>query len=91
MHRRFGIHALTQEFVFLDQPDLLGHPPQKQPQLLEWRKRLGDVVVSAELHRLHRRLDGTMTGHERDFGARQKFLNSLQKLQARHVWHHHVA
>ena len=32
-----------------------------------------------------------MSGHQRDFGARQKFLHLLQKFQARHVRHHHVA
>src|SRR5208283_2945909 len=31
VYSRLRIHALAQEFVFLDQADFLRHPPQKQP------------------------------------------------------------
>ena len=82
MHGGLGIHTLAQEFVFLDQADFLGHAAQKQPEFFQRRKRLGDVVVGAELHGLHRGFDGAVSGHERDFSARQKFLGSLQKFEA---------
>ena len=90
VHRGFRIHALAQEFVFLDQADFLRHAPQEQPQFFERRKRLGDVVVGAQLHGLHGGFDRAVSGHERDFGARQKLLHFLQKFQARHVRHDHV-
>ena len=91
MHGGLGIHALAQEFVFLDQADFLRHAAQKQPKFFEWRKRLGDVVVGAELHGLHCGLNRAVSGHERDFGAGQKFLDLLQKFEAGHVRHDHVA
>jgi len=40
---------------------------------------------------LHGGFDGAVSGHERDFGAGQKFLDLLQEFQARHVGHDHVA
>ena len=91
MYRSFRIHPLAQKFVFLHQPNFIGHAPQEQPQFLQWRERLGDVVVGAKFHGLHRGFDGSVTGHERDLGARQKLFYLLQKLKARHVRHHHVA
>ena len=90
MHRGFRIHALAQKFVFLDQANFLRHAPQEQPQLFQRRKRLGDVVVGAKLHGLHRGFDRAVSGHERNLGARQKLFYLLQKLQPRHVRHHHV-
>ena len=32
-----------------------------------------------------------MSGHERDFGAGQKFLGALQEFEAGHVGHDHIA
>ncbi len=86
----FGIHPLAQEFVFLDQANFFRHAAQKQTQFFEWRKRLGDVVVSAQPHGLHGSFDGAVSGHEGDFGARQKFLYSFEEFESRHVRHHHV-
>src|SRR5438270_9023653 len=91
MHRGFRIGALAKEFIFLDQPDFLGHAAQEQAQLLQRRKRLSNVVVSPQLHGLHGGFDRAMAGHERDFGARQELLHSFQKFQPRHSGHHHVA
>ena len=86
----FRVHALAQEFVFLDQADFLRQSPQKEPQFFQRRKRFGDVVVRTQLHGLDGGFDGAVAGHERDFGARQKFLHLLQKFQARHVRHDHI-
>src|SRR5258708_2820274 len=89
--RGLGIDALAEKFVLLDQPYFLGHPSQEQPQLFERRKWFGDVVVSAKFHGLHGGLDGTVAGHQSDFGSRQEFFHLFEKLEARHVRHHHVA
>ena len=87
----FRIHALAQELVFLDQADLVGHAPQEQPQLLQGREGLGDVVVGAELHGLDGGFNRAMSGHERDLGAGQKLFHFLKEFQSRHVRHDHVA
>ena len=78
----FGIHALAEEFVFLDQANFFGHAPQKQTQFFERGKRFGDVVVRAEPHGLHRSFDGAVAGHERDFDAGQEFFYFLQEFEA---------
>ncbi len=90
VHSGFGIRALAQEFVFLDQANFFRHSAQEKPEFFERRKRLGDVVICAQLHGLHRGLDRTMPGHERNLGAGQKLLYFLQELEPRHVGHDHV-
>ena len=82
VHRGFRVHALAQKLVFFDQADFFRHAPQEQTQFLQRRERLGDVVVGAELHGLDSGFDRAVAGHQRDFGARQKLLYLLQKLQA---------
>ena len=91
MHRGFRIHALAQKFVFFHQANFVRHPSQKQAQFLQRREWLRDVVVGAQLHGLHGGFNGSMAGHERNLGARQKLFYLFQKLQPRHVRHHHVA
>ena len=91
MHRGFRIGALAQELIFFNEADFLGHAAQKQAQLLERRKRLSNVVVSPQLHGLHRGFNGAVASHERDFGAGQELLPSLQEFQARHSRHDHIA
>ena len=86
----FSVHALPQKLILLHQADFLRHAAQKQAQLFQRRKRLADVVVGPQLHRLHRGFDRPMAGHHRDFGAGQQLLHLLQKLQAGHVGHDHI-
>src|SRR5580704_15053613 len=86
----FGIHAVAQKLVFFDQADFFGHATQEQAQFFQRRKRLGDVVVGPELHGLHGGFDGTVAGHDRDFGAGQHLFHFFEELDARHVGHHHV-
>src|SRR5579859_1989397 len=87
----FGIGALAQEFVLFDEADFFRHAPQEQPQLFQWGKRLGDVVVGPEFHGLDGSFNGAVAGHQGNFSARQKLFHPLQKFQARHVGHDHVA
>ena len=68
----FGFGALSQEFVFFDEADFVGHAAQEKAQFFERREGLGDVVVGAELHGLHGGFDGAVSGHQRDFDAGQE-------------------
>ena len=90
VHSSFGIRALAQEFVFLDQANFFRHSAQEKPEFFERRKRLGDVVICAQLHGLHGGFDRAMPGHERNLGAGQKLFYFLQELEPRHVRHDHV-
>jgi hypothetical protein len=45
------------------------HALQQQPEFFQV-KRLGDVIVGAVLHRLHRRLHGGVAGDHDDHGFR---------------------
>ncbi len=91
VHRGFRIHALAKKFIFFHQANFIRHTSQEEPQLFERRKRFRDVVVGAQLHRLHGGFDGAVTSHQRNLGPRQELLYLFQKFQARHVRHHHVA
>ena len=54
------------------------------------RKRLLQIVISAQLHRLDRRLDGALTGQQDHFALRVKLLEAPEQLQAADARHHHV-
>ena len=56
------------------------HPLQQQTQLFQV-ERLGDVIVGAVLHRLHRRLHGGVAGDDDDHGFRTAALDLAQHLQ----------
>ena len=90
MELGFRVYAVTQELVLFHQLDFFRHAAQKQPQFFQGREWLADVVVGTQFHGLDCGFNRAMTGHDRDFGARQQFLYFFQKLQSRHLRHDHV-
>ena len=87
---RFRVDAVAQELVLFHQLDFFRHATEEEPQFLEWREGLADVVVGAQLHGLHGSFNGAVASHDRDFGAGQQFLYFFQKLQTGHLRHHHI-
>jgi hypothetical protein len=76
--------------IFLDEADLVGHAAQEEAEFVEWRKGLGNVIVSAEFHGLYGGFDRSVAGHDGDFDARVSAFDLLQKFQAGHARHDHV-
>src|SRR5262249_6586496 len=68
------------------EPDLLFHALQEQFELLD-PKRLRDVVIGPEAHRLYRALDRAVSCHDRYFGAWLRPLDLPQEVEAGHVRH----
>ena len=81
-----------QQLVEPPQPDLVGHPGDRGDQVLQVH-RLGQEILGAELHGLHRGGDVAVTGQEDDRGV--SLLEAGQGLQPIHagqvqVEHHHL-
>jgi hypothetical protein len=70
VHISDGVDAFTQELIFGYQADLFGHALEELAQAFDAKWFL-DVVVGALAHRVHGGFDGTVAGHDRDFGTRQ--------------------
>ena len=85
-----GFGTFAEIEIFFDEADFVGHAAQEEAQFVERSKGLGNVIVSAELHRLHRGFDRSVAGHDGDFDARVGALNLLQKFDAGHARHDHV-
>jgi hypothetical protein len=86
----FGFGALAEVEIFFDEANLVGHAAQEEAQFIERRKGLGDVVVGAEFHRLHRGFDRSVAGHDGDFDAGVGALGLLQEFDSGHAGHDHV-
>ncbi len=65
-----GVDALAQELIFGDEANFFGHALEELAQAFD-AKRLFDVIVGALAHGVHGGFDGTVAGHDGDFGARQ--------------------
>ena len=79
-----GVDTVAEELILRDQTDLLGHPLEQETQFFH-PKRLFDVVVGAELHRVHRRLDGAVAGHNGNFAPRQNGFDLAEEFHTRKV------
>ncbi len=75
-----GLDLLAQDAVFAGELQMPDHALQQQPKLFQV-ERLGDIVVGAVLHRLHRRLHGGVAGDDDDHGLRTAALDLAQNLQ----------
>ena len=60
-----ALHLLAQDAVLAGELQVAEHAVQDQAQLFQV-EGLGDVVVGALLHRLHRRLHAGVAGHDDD-------------------------
>ena len=72
----------------LERPPL-ERPGDHAPEVVRG-ERLGEVVVGAELHRLHRRADGADGGDQHHLQARVEPLQPLQHLDSFHPGQPHV-
>ena len=75
--------------ILLLQPLALERVGDGEPQLVEL-ERLGDVVIRAELHRLHRRLGRSEGGHDEHHRSRRVLLRGAQNGEAVHLPHAEV-
>jgi len=75
-----ALHLLAQDAILAGKLQVPQNPVQDQPQLFEI-EGLGDVVVGALLHRLHRRLDAGIAGHHDHHRLRTAPLDLFQNLQ----------
>src|SRR6185437_6635942 len=89
MKFHFRSDAVAQELVLSYKAYLLLHALKQQLQLL-YTKRLGDVVISAKAHGLHRGFNGAVPGHDGDLAARKQLFEPGKKLKPGHVGHHEV-
>jgi len=69
-----------QHAVLRLQSQMIRHPLQQQTQFFH-AERLGDVIVGAILHRLHRRLHRPMAGHYDHQRVGAMLLDRLQRFQ----------
>src|SRR6266850_1968836 len=78
----FGVHSLAQKFVFRHETNFLRHSLQQQPHFFdaEW---LFDVVVRAQLHRIHGGFDRPMSRHDGNFCTWRKRFRLPQQLHTR--------
>jgi len=90
LRRRLAIAQLFfQRLVFLDQPFPFQAVLDEGEEFF-LGKGLAQIIIGAELHRLHRRLDGAMPGHHhhRQFGP--GLTHPAQGLDTVHLRHLHV-
>ena len=98
-HRRGSAHQLVEPLVARELVPEVPHLPVEgasleraidhAPQILD-RERLRQVVVGAELHRLHRGPHGPDGGDEYHLQAGIETLEPLQHLDPFHAWEPHV-
>ena len=67
-----GFGAFAEVEIFFDEANLVGHAAQEKAQFVERSEGLGNVIVGAQLHRLHRGFDRAVAGHDGDFDARDR-------------------
>ena len=76
----FGLDLLSQRAVFRFQLQVIGDAVQQQSQLVN-AEGLGEIVVGAIFHYLHRRLHRAITGNDHYDSLRAVVFDLMQGLQ----------